>query len=183
MDRDEAQQALDAIDLARERALTLRNYARSGPVFAVWGAAWFVINLTAHFDLAYASLFSAAAIASATAVSVISGMVAGRRDGDPPATRRRWNLGAAMIVFAILGLLVLVAPADRVQANAVISWLVASAYAIAGLWFGVRISLLGVVLAAVVLGAWFLARESFELVMGVVGGGVLVTTGFWLWRS
>ena len=37
MDRDEAQQALDAIDLARERALTLRNYAHSGPVFAVWG--------------------------------------------------------------------------------------------------------------------------------------------------
>lgn len=183
MDRDEAKQALSDIGLARERALSLRNYARTGPVFAVWGLAWLVINLTAHFDLAYASLFSAAAIASAIAVSVINGIRAGRRDGDPPATRRRRNLGSAMIVFAILGLLVLVAPADQVQVNAVISWLVASAYAIAGLWFGVRISVLGIVLAVVVLGAWFLARESFELVMGIVGGGVLVTTGFWLWRS
>jgi len=182
MDRDTAQQALADIDLTRERALTLRNYAHAGPVFAAWGAAWFVMNLTNHFNIPFAFLLGAAAIASATAISIISGK-AGRQGPGTPAARRRSNLGSAMMGITIVGLLVLIAPADRLLANAVICWLAASSYAIGGLWFGTRITLLGVVLAAVVIGAWLFARESFELVMGVVGGGVLVTTGLWLRRS
>ncbi|MBC1184080.1 hypothetical protein HF680_15735 [Brevundimonas sp. WCHBH090558] len=182
MDRDTAQQALADIDLTRERALTLRTYAHAGPIFAAWGVAWFVMNLTNHFDVPFAFLFGAAAIASATAVSIIFGK-AGRRGPDTPATRRRSNLGSAMTGIAIFGLLVLIAPTDRLLANAVISWLAASSYAVAGLWFGARITLLGLVLAAVVIAAWFFARDSFELVMGIAGGGVLVTTGLWLWRS
>lgn len=182
MDRNAAEQALADIDRTQERALTFRNYAQAGPIFAAWGAAWFVMNLTNHFDVPFAFIFGAAAIALATTVSIIFGK-GGERAAEIPAKRRRANLGSAIIGLAIFGLLVLVAPVDRLLANAVISWLAASCYAVGGLWFGGRISVLGIVLAAVVMGAWYFARESFELVMGIVGGGVLVTTGLWLWRS
>jgi hypothetical protein len=182
MDRDTAQQALADIDRTRERALTLRTYARAGPIFAAWGVAWFVMNMTNHFDVRFGDLLGATAIVSATAISIIFGK-AGRQKSDSIATRRRSTLGSAMAGIAIFGLLVLIAPTDRLLANAVISWIAASVYAVGGLWFGARISILGIVLAAVVLGAWFFARDSFELVMGIVGGGVLITTGLWLWRA
>lgn len=182
MDRDTAQRQLADIDRTRERALTLRNYAQSGPIFAAWGVAWFVMNLASHFDLPFAGLLGAAAILSATAISIIFGK-GGRQNSDSAATRAKSALGSAMIGIAIFGLLVLIAPTDRLLANAVISWIAASVYAVGGLWFGARISMLGVVLAAVVIGGWFFARDAFELVMGVVGGGVLMTTGLWLWRA
>ena len=182
MDRDTAQQALADIDRARERALELRNYAQSGPIFAAWGVAWFVMNLANHFDVPHGGLLGAVAIISAIAISIIFGK-AGRQKSDSAATRRKSAIGSAIFGVAIFGLLVLIAPTDRLLANAVISWIAASVYAVGGLWFGARISILGLVLAAVVIGAWYFARDSFELVMGVVGGGVLMTTGLWLWRA
>ncbi len=182
MDRDTAQHILADIDRTRERALTLRNYAQAGPIFAVWGVAWFVMNLANHFGVPFAGLLGAAAIVSAIAISIVFGK-AGRRKSDSIATRRKLALGSAMAGIAIFGLLVLIAPTDRLLANAVICWIAASVYAVGGLWFGARISILGIGLAAVVIGTWFFARDSFELLMGVMGGGVLMTTGLWLWRA
>lgn len=182
MDLDTAHQALADIDRARERALALRNYAQSGPVFAAWGVTWFVLNLTNHFDVPFAGLLGAGAIVSATAISILSGK-ASRRASGAIAMRRKSMLGAAMAAIAIVGLVVLIVPTDQLLANAVISWIAASIYAVGGLWFGARISMLGIVLATVVVGAWFFARDSFELIMGVVGGGVLMTTGLWLRRA
>lgn len=182
MDRDIARQTLADIDRTRERALALRNYAQLGPVFAAWGVAWLVLNLGNHFHVPFGGLLGASSIVLATAISIVVGK-AGRPKSDVPAAGHKAALASAMIGIAIFGVVVLIAPTDRLLANAVVSWIAASAYALAGLWFGARISILGIVLAAVVVGAWFLARESFELLAGVVGGGVLLTTGLWLWRA
>lgn len=182
MDRDIARQTLADIDRTRERALALKNYAQLGPVFAAWGVAWLVMNLSNHFHVPFGGLLGACAIVSATTISIVFGK-AGRPKSDAPAAGNKAALASAMIGIAIFGVVALIAPTDLLSANAVVSWIAASAYALAGLWLGARISILGIVLAVVVVGAWFLAREWFELLMGVVGGGVLLTTGLWLWRA
>lgn len=181
MDRDAAQQALADIKRTRERAVTFRTYAYAGPVFAAWGLAWLVLNLTSYFRSPHSGLMGAAAIMAATVVSILVGN-SGRSKTDP-ADRGRSTLGSAMGSVAIFGLLILIAPTDRLLANAVVSWIAASAYAVAGLWFGARISVLGIVLGVVVMTGWMFGREVFELVMGLAGGGVLLLTGLWLWRS
>tara|TARA_R110002167_G_scaffold84173_1_gene228818 strand:- start:1424 stop:1972 length:549 start_codon:yes stop_codon:yes gene_type:complete len=182
MDRDAAHHALADIDRTRERALTLRTYAHAGPIFAVWGVAWFVMNLTRYFDLPFAGPVGAAAIFTAAVISMLAGKGRGQA-AHTGASRRRSTLAGVFFGIALAGAFVLIAPADALLANAVMSWIVASVYAIAGLWLGARISVLGIVLAVVVGTAWFFARDAFELAMGVVGGGVLLITGLWLWRS
>lgn len=182
MDQNAARSAIADIERARERALTLRGYAQSGPIFAAWGVGWMVMNLTRHFEVAYADLYGAAATGAAVVVSIVLGKL-GRQAEDSPAVRRRASIGGAVFGLSIFGLIILLAPIDRVLTNAVISWLAAGLYVFAGVWLGARISIAGLVLAAVVMGGWLFAREQFELLMGLAGGGVLLVTGFWLWRS
>lgn len=181
MDRKAAEQAMADIERSRGRSFSLHNYARSGPVFAAWGIAWLTMNLTRYYGVPHADFYGAAVMGAAVLISIVFPR-RGQGRGNA-AQARKLAIGSAVSGAALVGLLILVAASDRALANATVSWIAASLYAVAGIWFGTRISVIGVLLGLVVLAAWFLAREHFELILGLAGGGVLVLTGLWLWRA
>lgn len=181
MDRNAAEQAMADIERSRGRSFSLRNYARSGPIFAAWGIAWLIMNLTRYYGAPHADFYGAAVMGAAVLISIVYGRRG--RGGGNAARARQLAISSAVSGAALTGLLILVAASDRALANATVSWIAASLYTVAGIWFGTRISIIGVLLGLVVLGAWFLAREHFELILGLAGGGALVLTGLWLWRA
>ena len=79
-------------------------------------------------------------------------------------------------------IIVVLAPIQQNRVDAIIPLVVAAAYALAGLRFGLRFAACGVVLGALTVFGFFEAGAHFGLWMAVVGGGCLFLTGFWLRR-
>jgi hypothetical protein len=95
-----------------------------------------------------------------------------------------WRYGAAVAatfvffcaVFAVMW------PVSERQIAAFIPLFVALAYALRGIWSGLRHVVAGVLVAALTLAGFFLLEQHFFLWMAGVGGGSLILAGVWLRR-
>ncbi|MDE0201182.1 MAG: hypothetical protein OXK73_01950, partial [Rhodospirillaceae bacterium] len=61
--------------------------------------------------------------------------------------------------------------------------LVATGYAIAGCWMGLRYAAVGVALGGVAVGVFVLAPAYLSLIVPFAGGGALILGGFWMRRA
>ena len=56
-------------------------------------------------------------------------------------------------------------------------------YALAGLWFGIAFTLIGVGLSALVVMGFLWAGDGFPLYLAFVNGGGLILCGYWMRRT
>jgi hypothetical protein len=174
----EAAQALNDIDRTQRHSALLRGYARGAPHVLLWSVLWAV-----GYGLTYLMPARGGAI---WAVIVGIGAVAGiavlfRTRGSVPA----WRYGAACGILAAFSIatLTVLRPVNSMQVAAFVPLVVAMAYALGGLWFGLRFVIAGLALAALTLAGYFLLRDYFLLWMAVVGSGALLLAGLWLRRA
>lgn len=178
---DDARQALAMVRMAQRKGAAFATYSNAGPLIAIWGAVWMGANLVSFLVPAWSNLAWLTGIAIGISASVIGGLK--HRHREPQQHYALSSVLTAMVIAAGIAAVLTVADIQNAkQANAVISLLVALAYALAGAWRGLWLLALGAAMAGAVLTGWFLFYDWFELWMGLAGGGVLMFTGLWLRR-
>ena len=68
-------------------------------------------------------------------------------------------------------------PTSATEIMAFITILVAAIYMVAGLWAGLRLFVIGAVLAALVVSAFFIAPVQLPLIVSFLGGSALILGG------
>jgi hypothetical protein len=191
----EAAQALRDIELIRKRSLQLRSYQPAASQVTLWGVFWVigygstdlaprysprvwmaisVLGLLFYlFCFARSGLLVPASTAAGTSV----------RGADDARMRRAYRL-RILGVYAVFCLLVfgteLIMQPHGIAMAAYVPLLVASVYIGAGLWgAGSRYVAVGLALAVLALGGYWLLPQLFLLLMAIIGGGALVLTGWW----
>ena len=190
---DQATSVLRDIAAVKNRSQRFFAYREASPHLMLWGVLWAVgYGATAVMPRHGTAIWIAILAIGIAAGFLIGLRAAVQRDAraDAPAdpTRRRavawlrWRFGGIWLIgFAFIAAAVAVMwPCSPRQVGAFIPLVVAAAYAILGLWCGVRFVLVGAVLAMLTLGGFFLLPTQFALWMAAVGGGALVLGGSWL---
>lgn len=176
--RDEAAQALKDVERMETLSGELRGYQGASPHFIVWGLVWMLGYAGSDLAPEYRTLIWGVAIG----LGAVGGTLLGQR-AAAGATSLWHSLAIAGGMAALIGAIVVVlAPMQQDQVDAIIPLVIAAMYALAGLRFGLRFASCGVVLAALTVLGFFAAGAHFGLWMAVVGGGCLFLTGFWLRR-
>ncbi len=177
--RNDAADALRAVESTERLSATLHGYAAAAPYFFIWGVAW-----AAGYGLSTAQPDKRTLIwAGAIGVGAVLSMIAGIRGGG--ASRRGPSIGysfaiAGAIAALIGGTMVVLGPMQPRQVDALVPLLTAGLYLLAGIWVGPRFGLAGLILATVTVGGYFLAGDAFGYWMAAAGGGVLILAGLWL---
>ena len=174
---DEAARALKDIDQTQTRAMAFRSYQFASIYFFLWGGMWLIANgLNDLFPTKAGIIWLVADV-----LGVLGTIVTGRRQRNRHNWRYMATAGAATVfvvaTFAILR------PKSGQQVEAFIALVVALLYMVQGLWIGVRIFMVGIVLLALIIVGYFVFFAHFFLWMAVVGGGTLILTGLWLRRA
>jgi hypothetical protein len=191
-DRAAAAAALSEADRSHKRSSMLHAYRVNAPMIMGWGA---IIMAT---DLALAYLRSPMVSAWAWPVASLTGTVisalyfwrVGKGSVRPTQTAGSrayfWRMMATWgCVFGfIASVFVIFAPFDWRESHAFWGILLALMYTVGGVWSGGRLTILGLVLAAVTFFAYFrLEGRPFLVFMGVATGGSMVLGGLWLRRA
>ena len=84
------------------------------------------------------------------------------------------------IMFFLLATFLVMRPANPMVSGAFVPLIVATVYAIFGIWKGLRFLFAGIAVAALTLIGFFLLPQWFLIWMAAVGGGSLILVGLWL---
>lgn len=174
---NEAAQRLREAPDVQKRSKEVYGYNLCAPYFFIWGLVWVV----GYAGNAVAPTRTETIWQGSLLAGVLATIVAGRLQKMRP----NWRAGAASgVTFAFTyALFAIMPPRNALQAGAYWPLLFSALYAGAGLWFGARYTIVGVILAAAALCGYFFLREYFFLWMAFIGGGSLILTGFWLRRA
>ena len=175
---NEAAQSLRDVTETEQRSTELHHYRNSAPFFWWWGSYWVLgYGATAFWPWEAWKIWSGLSVVAMLGHSLIVRHV----HRDNPAAGRDWRWGAAGMIFWVflIGTFAIVG-FNGLKVGAFTPLLMGAAYAIAGLFFGIRFLVTGfAVMVATILGYFFL-REYFAIWMAIVGGGALILTGFWM---
>ena len=182
--KEDASQALGEIEGARGRLREAITYSYAWPYLVLWGLAWMVGDVGTEIAPrlggwiwpATSTVFTAASIAYAFAQRRRSPYATGgRRDWRPMATAGTIMLFLVILTFAI-------EPVDAKRDHSVFGLFFGFAYIVQGLWRGWRLVVLGALLTALTLFAFYALPlwGGYLTFMGVAGGGALVLGGLWL---
>jgi len=178
--RDEAGKRLEDIERVSARSGLARGYREASPHLLIWGVIW---------ALGYGLPAAGIAGHGIWPWLIVPGMVGSfwvsRPRKQAKSHRFDWRYGgsvAAGVIF-IAGLFSVFMPVSGQQIGTVIPLIVGVAYLQLGIWTrGMRIALIGLVVTAAALYAYHGAREIFDLLMAIAGGGGLILGGLWLRR-
>jgi hypothetical protein len=174
----EAAEALADIERTQRHSATLRGYRGSAPHLILWGVLWAIgYGLTDLMPMRAGVVWTIV-----TLVGLSAGMMVVVRGGAARTVRRYAGVTATLVAFCGAAFAIM-RPVDGRQIAAFIPLVIATAYAITGVWLGSRYLVTGIVLAVLTLGGFFLLHEHFLLWMAVVGSGALLLAGFWLGRA
>lgn len=176
--QQEAAQALKDITRTERRSVSLQGYQMTWPHLVLWGFIWIVGYgaMAAHVTWPYLWL-ALSCVGSAGSFAIGYGFARGRSKGAD------WRYAATFLAvfFSIAAIFSVMPPQTDAQYAAFFPLLVSLYYALIGIWTrGLRILLLGILLAIFTVGGFFYLRENFYLLMAGVGGAGLVLGGLWL---
>lgn len=181
----QAADSLKEIERTERRSAQAHIYANASPGFILWGLIWMIGYagsdvLGTHDDWHKINWLWC----GLTLIGVTASMVIGRRQhrGQPrnPTLGIRWGATFCTLWLFVVATFIVLRPVDRAAAGAFIPLIVAAAYAIFGIWSGLRFLYAGIAVAALTLGGYLWLPEHFLLWMAVVGGGSLILVGLWL---
>jgi hypothetical protein len=177
--RDEAAQTLKDVEHIETLSGELRSYRGASPYFFVWGLVWMLGYAGSDVAPGHQTLVWGACLGLGAVCSTFLGQ---RHSGFGKSSLWR-SLAIAGGMAAFIGTIFLVmSPMRQNQADAIVPLIVAAIYTLAGLRFGLRFTICGVLLGALTVLGLFLAGDHFGIWMAAVGGGCLLLTGFWLRR-
>ena len=179
IDKQDAASALASIETARRRSGELRRYANAGSKLIGWGLVWLVCYLCTQF----APVWGSKSWLVGVPIGVLWSMTGPGLGGDAGQGAGRYALTGLAVAGFLAAVLAVAGVRDPLQANAIVSLIVAVVYVSVGIWTGPRFAWIGLLLAALVLGGWFGDREHIALWLGVGGGGALIVSGLWLRRA
>lgn len=183
--KNDADTALRDAGAAGEQGLTLFNYEMASPYLLLWGALWIIAGIVGvlspqNTDLGWLVVVTIGIIATGY-------LVAGdaRRYPKDGVLNEALRFGATVAVLtAFLTMtFVVFAPVSGVEIQTFISLLVASIYMIFGFWTGIRLSVIGAVLAILVVSAFLYTPAQFPLIASMLGGVALIVGGLWMRRA
>jgi hypothetical protein len=182
MDTDRAADDLRAIRHVMER--TRASAGRHGGWFGVlWGAIWVVGFLCSQYLPGETAgwIWAVLDTTGGVATALIGARVA-RSGVSSPVWRPILLFFLALIAFdgLLVWLLEISSPRDVAL---LITLTVALTFVQAGLFTNAGMSLIGLLVAALAVGATLLVPDYFFLAMAVLGGGLLFASGFYLLRS
>jgi len=189
----EAADALRDIAATETHSRQLYGYREASPHLLIWGILWAVGYGLAAALPRYGSAIWAAVVTTGFLAGYATAFRAAIRRGTPAErpvveTRRRaasrlnWTYSGIAFIAAlfIAATLAVMSPVSGRQIDAFIPLVVAAGYAVLGLWLGLRFIVIGIALAVLTLGGFFLLPAYFGVWMAAFGGGALVLGGLWL---
>jgi hypothetical protein len=180
----EAADTLRDIAAVESRSHRLYGYRLASPHLVLWGLLWAAgYGLTEPWPQ-----FGRVIWAAVVAVGLVAGFLITLRstsrgsDRTGATPRFYWRFPAiALTAFAfVFASVAVMSPVSPRQVSAFIPLVVAASYAVMGFWVGLRLTVVGAVLAVLTLGGFFLLPTHFGVWMAAVGGGALVLGGLWL---
>ena len=188
--KEEAVQALSEIDSAKRRTHSMQFYRHLAPHLVLWGFIWLVANCTTELY----PQNSAAVWNGLTWAGVITSMLIGYRSkhhhadksiSQTSASKERGLriLGTSLVVLGFfISVFTILPQLNPKQINAFISLFWGAYYAVVGIWTGVRMLIVGVLITLSILVAYFVIPDHYFLWMGLVTGSLLILGGAWLRR-
>ncbi len=176
----QARAALDGIERAAARSVALHRYRQASPFLFVWALVWLLGYGVGGLLPTWSGVAWLLLDAGGAMVCVLLAR-ARFRAVDRRAGWRVAGMGLILAAFMV-GSLVVLQPVSGRQVSAFVPLVVAAAYAMAGLWLGVRFILAGCALACLTLLGHVYLGQHFYVWMAVVGGGALALAGLWLRR-
>ncbi len=178
---EQAGLALQSIEDAARHSTRLYRYRRASPFFLLWGICWALAYTISYCLPAHTGKVWLAVDLAGFAGTWLTVRSQPRTAGQHGA----WKImGAAVVLLAFVAAsLAVLEPQFGKQVSTFISLVLATVYALIGLWAGWRLVAIGAMVAAVGLTAFFAAGTSFNLWMAVAGGGGLIAVGLWLRRA
>ncbi len=188
--QDEARASLAAIEATRTETRKLVAESCAGPVLIWWGLIWIVMLGYAQFHEGVNRLWWVFVLAGFVGQVVIQKL-------RPPALKQApdWRAVAFWLgIFLYAGLFVVLlvpwsllnnlSPADSQMMDrkltAYCSIVPMFAYVIIGPWVSRFFVILGLLMTALILIGYFFVPAWFYLWIGVVGGGTLILSGFFI---
>ena len=177
---EQAADALREVARARSRSIEAYSYRVSAPQVMLWGFFWIVgYGLSDLYPAQAGYVWSGIG-----AIWALQGFLYNRsasRKAGAASGGAAWRFIAIFLtIYVFIGSTVAIMRPHGIEMGAFVPMLVAAAYTIIGLWLGWRYSAIGVAVAALTLGGFFLLPAHFLLWMAFVGGGALILTGLWL---
>ncbi len=184
---DQASDSMKEILRTSRRSAEAHQYANASPGFILWGVIWMIGYAGSDLipRLGWPSLNGL--WFSLTAIGIALSFAIGRRQNagsEPGAKGRRDSLRWGATIFALWAFasatFAVMRPTNPLAISAFIPLIIATIYALIGIWGGLRFLYAGIAVAVLTLGGFFWLPQYFLLWMAAVGGGSLVLVGLWL---
>ena len=182
----EASDSLKEIARTGRRSAQALQYANASPGFILWGVIWTIGY--AGSDL-LPQLLGWRSVNwlwfALTVIGVSISFAIGRRQhrtrpATLPSPGLRWGATFVALWAFVMASFAVLKPANPAASGAFIPLVIATIYAVFGIWGGLRFLYAGIAVAALTLGGFFWLPQHFLLWMAFVGGGSLVLVGLWL---
>lgn len=177
--KQDAESALQQVELTSDRAREFRSYGRAAPHFFVWGAVW----VSGYVGNALFSQQAGPVWWVAATLGILGSYIVWRVHSKAEG-RQNWRFPAFVLLFFVfVQATFYVLKPESVRAIATFPALtIAAAYIATGLLGRLRIAATGLVIGCATIGGFALLGSDFAfyLWMGIVGGGALIAMGLWL---
>ena len=183
--KNDAESALRDAGKAEEQSLTLYHYELTSPYLLLWGILWIIAGIISALSPDNARM--GWLIVDAIGIVASGYLVIGdaRRLAKYNARSEGLRYMATVIVITVFLTMTFTIfnPVSGIQIQSFMTVLIATIYMIIGLWTGYRLTVIGAVLAVLVVSALFLAPAQFPLMVSILGGGALILGGLWMRRA
>jgi hypothetical protein len=183
---DQASDSLKEIERTGRRSAQALQYANASPGFILWGVIWMIGYAGSDLlpqTLGWRSVNWLWFTLTIIGVSISFAIGQAQRRARPmtgPSARLRWGATILVLWVFVIATFAVLRPANPVASGAFIPLVIATIYAVFGIWGGLRFLYAGIAVAVLTLGGFFFLPQHFLLWMAFVGGGSLVLAGLWL---
>jgi hypothetical protein len=179
IDAKDAREALNVVDDARYSLAVLKGYRHSAPFLILWGVVWIAGFGLSDLLPSRTGLIWLVADAVGFAGSIWLGVKSPRRQG-----RFDWRpFAVAAVVAAFFFAATNLLHVDDMERFSGFTVLVfALIYTILGIYLGLRILIVGLVMGVVAVGGYYLVDRHYLMWLAAAGGGSLILGGLWLRR-
>jgi hypothetical protein len=183
LSREQAQDALRDVEQTSRRSATVHGYEMMAPYLMLWGVIWFIAYGAQDFAPPIVAQWAWPVLGTlGWLVSVAMGWQRKMNKSVSNANMSlRWFLAFLAYAGFVVGVGAIMQPKTDAQIGSFIPMVVALTYALTGIFFNaMRLTIAGVMIAALTLGGYFYLPSHFMLWMAFVGGGALILAGLWM---
>ena len=180
--KNDAERALRDAVKAEEQSLALYHYEMASPYLLLWGILWIIAGVISAVspDYAWAGWLIVDTIGIIASGYLMIGDARRLAKYNARSEGLRYMAAVVVITMFLAMTFTIFNPVSGIQIQSFITVLIAAIYMIMGLWTGYRLTVIGAILAVLVVSALFLAPAQFPLIVSILGGSALILGGLWM---